>query len=77
MHAAVGSFIERVATHPRIGRELMRRGSRSFRAVPIGRGLPYLVWYSYDDAEPQGPVWLTMLLHEAQDRERFAPDRSD
>ncbi len=60
-----------------MGRELMRRGTRSYRAAPIGGRLPYLVWYYYDEAEPAGPVWIAMLLHEAQDRERFAPDRFD
>ncbi|MGH2499287.1 MAG: hypothetical protein ACRDF0_04240 [Candidatus Limnocylindria bacterium] len=40
---------------------------------PLGDPLPYLVWYSYDTADPNGPLSLLMLLHEAQDRERFDP----
>lgn len=47
----------------------------TYRVRPIGDPLPYLVWYSYDAADENGVVSLLMLLHEAQDRERFDPDR--
>ncbi len=41
----------------------------------IGSPLPYIVWYYYDIADTRAPVWLVMLMHEEQDRERFGPDR--
>ncbi len=52
-----------------------RRGTRSYRLFPIGTRLPYLVCYFYDTARENGAVWLGLLLHEAQDRERFRADR--
>ncbi|MBI2325570.1 MAG: type II toxin-antitoxin system RelE/ParE family toxin [Chloroflexi bacterium] len=67
------SFIRRVAAFPGLGEEVERRGTISYRVGLLGEPLPYLVWYSYDDGDPDGAVSLLMLLHEAQDRLRFDP----
>ena len=48
---------------------------RSYRVFTVGGGLPYLVWYYCDMADERAPVWLAMLMHESQDRERFSPGR--
>lgn len=72
---ALAAFKERVAAFPGLGHEVERRGMVTYRVRPIGDPLPYLVWYSYDAADENGVVSLLMLLHEAQDRERFDPDR--
>ncbi|MEP6893643.1 MAG: type II toxin-antitoxin system RelE/ParE family toxin [Gaiellaceae bacterium] len=77
LRAALAAFSERVAPHPGIGEEIERRGTHSYRVFTIGRHLPYLVWYLYDIDDPTGPVSLLMLLHEAQDRERFDADQFD
>ena len=71
LRAALDAFMKRAAAHPGIGREIERRGTRSYRVSPISGRLPYLVWYVYDLADRRGPVSLLMILHEAQDRERF------
>lgn len=71
LRAGLAAFRRRIATHPGIGAEIERRGAHSYRVFTIGRGLPYLVWYVYDVADAGGPVSLLMLLHEAQDRQRF------
>jgi plasmid stabilization system protein ParE len=75
LRAAVASFARRVTAHPALGHEVERRAAHSYRVFPIGGRLPYLVWYHFDSADASGPVWLAMLLHEAQDRERFSPER--
>lgn len=75
LRAALAAFIKRIAAFPGIGEEMERRGSRSFRRFTLGRPLPYVVWYHYDLADERSPVWLLMLMHEDQDRERFSPDR--
>lgn len=72
---ALRAFAERVADFPAIGHEVEQRGTVSVRVRAIGGPLPYLVWYSYDTADEGGPVTLLMLMHEAQDRERFDPGR--
>ncbi len=69
------TFNDRVARFPGIGHEIERRATNAYCVRPAGDHLPYLVWYSYDTADPDGPVSLLMLMHEAQDRERFNPDR--
>lgn len=71
LRAGLAAFGPRVAKHPGIGAEIERRGAHSYRVFTIGRGLPYLVWYVYDVEDAGGPVSLLMLLHEAQDRQRF------
>lgn len=70
---ALTKFNARVAAFPALGREVERRGSVAYCVRPLGDPLPYLVWCSYDTADPNGPLSLLMLLHEAQDRERFDP----
>lgn len=72
---ALARFRERVAAYPALGHEIERRANVAYCVRPIGDPLPYLVWYSYDTADPNGAVSLLMLLHDAQDRERFNPDR--
>ena len=71
LRAGLAAFRRRFAKHPGIGVEVERRGAHSYRVFTIGRGLPYLIWYVYDAEDPNGPVSLLMLLHEAQDRQRF------
>lgn len=73
LRKALASFSRRIARFPRIGREVDRRATISYRARPIGGPLPYIIWYSYDMVDASGPVSLLMLLHESQDRERFDP----
>lgn len=72
---ALATLRERVAAFPGLGLETERRGTVSYRVRPVADPLPYLVWYSYDTADEQGVVSLLMLLHQAQDRERFDPTR--
>lgn len=71
------SFIKRVTGFPGLGEEVEKRGSISYRVRLLGEPLPYLVWYSYDEDDPDGAVSLLMLLHESQDRARFDPRRFD
>lgn len=72
---ALTTFRERVAALPGLGLEVERRGTMSYRVRPVADPLPYLVWYSYDSADGQGVISPLMLLHQAQDRERFDPNR--
>lgn len=74
LRRALVAFKEQLADFPVLGEEVERRGSRTYRRFTIGRPLPYIVWYYYDLADEQAPVWLLMLMHERQDRERFDPD---
>ncbi len=60
---------------PGLGEEIELRGTRSDRRFTIGGPLPYIVWYYYGTANERTPVWLTMLMHDDQDRERFSPER--
>jgi plasmid stabilization system protein ParE len=66
----------RLRAFPRLGREMAVHQGSSLRVVRLGR-LPYLVWYSCKPDDPDAPVWLLLLMHEKQDREPFAPGRSD
>ena len=75
LRTALAAFAGRIAAFPALGEEVERRGSRSYRRFTIGSPLPYVVWYHYDLANTRAPVWLLMLMHEDQDRERFSPDR--
>ncbi len=77
LRSALTAFIQRIGRFPAIAREIERRGSVSYRAAPASDRLPYIIWYSYDDAEPVGPISLLRLFHEAQDRERFDPPEVD
>jgi ParE toxin of type II toxin-antitoxin system, parDE len=70
---ALGTFRERVSAFPGLGQELYARGTISYRVRPLGDPLPYWVWYAYDSADENGVVSLLMLMHYAQDRERFDP----
>lgn len=72
---ALTTFRERVAAFPGLGLEVERRGTVSYRVRPLADPLPYYVWYSYDTADDQSVISLLMLLHQAQDRERFDPSR--
>lgn len=75
LRTALVAFNGRISAFPGLGEEVELRGSRSYRRFTIGSQLPYIVWYYYDTANEQAPVWLAMLMHEDQDRERFSPDR--
>ena len=71
------AFIKRVTAFPGLGEEGEKIDTISYRVRLLGEPLPYLVWYSYDEADADGAVSLLMLLHEAQDRARFDPHRFD
>jgi plasmid stabilization system protein ParE len=71
------AFVQRVTVFPAIGEEVEKRGTVSYRVRLLGDPLPYVVWYSFDESDPDGAVSLLMLLHEAQDRARFDPNRFD
>lgn len=73
LQEAVRTFVRRAIEFPGAAAEVKRRGTTSYRVRLLGEPLPYLVYYSYDEADEDGPVSLLMLLHEAQDRERFDP----
>jgi hypothetical protein len=49
-------------------------GSFTVRAFTISR-LPFLVWYSFDEADPNAAIWFLMLWHESQDRASVSPTR--
>jgi len=74
LRVRLAAFVTRVSRFPDAGEEVARRGTVSYREFGLGR-LPYLVFYFYDTAQPSGSLWLAMLLHERQARERFDPDR--
>lgn len=75
LRAALATFRQLIGSSPGLGVEVALRGTRSYRVFTVGGGLPYLVWYYYDTADERAPVWLAMLTHESQDRERFSPGR--
>ena len=72
LEEALVDFVRLVGANPGLGLEVAQRGGRTYRVFGLGK-LPYLVWYFYAVEDPAAPVWLTMLLHEKQDRERFNP----
>ena len=75
LRAALATFRQLIGSSPVLGVEVALRRTRSYRVFTVGGGLPYLVWYHYDTADERAPVWLAMLMHESQDRERFSPGR--
>jgi plasmid stabilization system protein ParE len=75
LQQAVNTFVHRVTAFPALGTEVEKRGTISYRVRLLGEPLPYVVWWSFDEGDPDGPVSLLMLLHEAQDRARFDPNR--
>ncbi len=77
LRAALTAFRKRVAAHAALGYEIERDGVDSYRVFHVGAGLPYLVWYVYSVSHRRAPVDLLMLLHVAQDRDRFDARRFD
>ena len=77
LQEVLAAFVQRVSMFPAVGEEVERRGTVSHRVRLLGDPLPYVVWYSFDESDLDGPVSLLMLLHEAQDRARFDPNRFD
>lgn len=75
LRQALRTFLGRVTAFPAAAQEVEECGTICYRVRLLGEPLPYLVYYSYDDADDNGPVSLLMLLHESQDRERFDPSR--
>ena len=73
----MAAFVIRVCAFPGVGQEVERRGTVTYRVRLLGDPLPYLVWHSFGERAPKGPVSLLMLLHEAQDRTQFDPSRFD
>lgn len=71
LRSALALARTRLSRDPGLGQEVERRGATSFRVTSIGQGLPYLVWYSYDEVDPRSPVRLLMLRHERQERARI------
>lgn len=73
LRQALATFVASATAFPGRASELERRGTVSYRVSLLGSPLPYLVYYSFDEADDDGPISLLMLLHEAQDRDRFDP----
>lgn len=75
LQRGIERFVRRVTMFPAMAEEVRRRGSVSYRVSALSDPLPYIVYYSYDEDDADGPVSFLMLLHEAQDRVRFDPSR--
>lgn len=75
LRQALRAFLTHVTAFPGAAVEVDKRGPISYRVRLLGEPLPYLVYYSYDEADEKAPVILLMLVHEAQERERFDPSR--
>jgi plasmid stabilization system protein ParE len=74
LRAALGRFRETIAANPHIGFESEKVGSFTVRAFTLS-GLPFLIWYSFDESDPKGAIWFLMLWHESQDRVGVSPTR--
>lgn len=57
-----------IADFPQLHREHDRKGSWVLRRALLVP-LPFYVWYTYDEAQPQGPLTLIGFFHTRQ-RER-------
>jgi plasmid stabilization system protein ParE len=75
LQRGIERFVRRVIAFPGMAEEVRRRDSVSYRVSALPEPLPYIVYYSYDEADADGLVSLLMLLHEAQDRARSDPSR--
>ncbi len=72
LRSALARFRQTMAANPHIGFESEKVGSFTVRAFPIS-GLPFLVWYSFDEADPKAAILFLMLWHESQDRASVSP----
>ena len=52
---------------PGVGAPMAQDGSRRFRKIIFPKG-PYVAWYTYDETDPEGEVWLLRLFHARQAR---------
>lgn len=74
LRAALARFRETITANPHIGFESEKVGSFTLRAFTVP-GLPFLVWYSFDESDPMAAIWFLMLWHESQDRAGVSPTR--
>ena len=74
LRAALARFRETIAANPRIGFESEKVGSFTVRAFTLS-GLPFLIWYSFDESDRKAAIWFLMLWHESQDRVSVSPTR--
>ena len=74
LRAALARFRQTITANPRIGFESEKVGSFTVRAYPLS-GLPFLVWYSFDESDAKAAIWLLMLWHESEDRVSASPTR--
>jgi hypothetical protein len=74
LRAALARFRQTITANPHIGFESEKVGSFTVRAFPLS-GLPFLVWYSFDENDAKAAIWFLMLWHESQDRVSVSPTR--
>ena len=74
LRAALARFRQTITANPHIGFESERVGSFTVRAFTLS-GLPFLIWYSFDERDPKAAIWFLMLWHESQDRASTSPTR--
>jgi hypothetical protein len=74
LRAALARFRQTIIANPHIGFESEKVGSFTVRAFTLS-GLPFLIWYSFDERDPKAAIWFLMLWHESQDRVSASPTR--
>ena len=74
LRAALARFRQTITANPRISFESEKVGSFTVRAFTLS-GLPFLIWYSFDERDPKAAIWFLMLWHESQDRVSVSPAR--
>jgi len=74
LRAALARFRQTITANPHIGFESEKVGSFTVRAFPVS-GLPFLIWYSFDERDPKSAIWFLMLWHESQDRTSVSPSQ--
>lgn len=72
LRAALVRFRKTIAANPHIGFESERVGRFTVRGFTVP-GLPFLIWYSFDEGDPKAAIWFLMLWHESQDRASVSP----
>ena len=74
LRAALARFRQTITANPHIGFESEKVGAFTVRAFTLS-GLPFLVWYSFDESDAKAAIWFLMLWHESQDRVSVSPAR--
>jgi plasmid stabilization system protein ParE len=54
-----------ISAFPAAGRSLAARGTRELRKLRLRR-CPFVVWYLWEPASPEGPVSLVRMFHVRQ-----------